>query len=538
MAQTALETLLWRRGIGLEIHRCANRLARHDPEVRNVLDTIRFNRANYAARLFDAPSDSELRPRHGMTMKLEIDPIEANPDYRALEDRLFKRLEPPVNRFVSRPPDCAELASRIPDDGLLIEYWRCTWPVDNQGSIAASYVALVLPKKRPDMACTIHLCKSSEIEDTLFEYLSLLSGRSKTADFRNEDEVQRDPARAREVGQRLRSLLLDPLSVWTEQAGHLLLVPDGLLVRLPFSTLPLGHGYVMDRWLISYLHSARDLFENEETLGLPSSPIVVSDPAYDWPGRMGRSTFFEPLDCAAQEGKTIGHLLGVKPLTETAATKSALMTCGSPKILHIATHGQLLPAQPTIADLGQISQVMSGVRWFDPGEARLYIPGLAVFADNLGRLSGLQLPDQALRSVLALAGANTWLEGSPLPDEAGNGLVTAEDIVAMDLAANQLTVLSACETGLGVIDVGEGVLGLRSSFAIAGAETVVVSLWSVDDSSTEQLMCTFYQNLIEGHMGRAKALQEAQRAIRNQYPDDPYFWGSFICQGASGPLAP
>ena len=147
-----------------------------------------------------------------------------------------------------------------------------------------------------------------------------------------------------------------------------------------------------------------------------------------------------------------------------------------------------------------------------------------------------QLPDQALRSILALAGVNTWLAGDPLPDEAGNGLVTVEDIAGMDLAANKLTVLSACETGLGVIGIGEGVLGLRSSFAIAGAETVVVSLWSVDDVATKDLMCTFYQNLIERRMGRAAALQEAQQAIRTQYPDAPSYWALFICQGAIEPL--
>ena len=220
--------------------------------------------------------------------------------------------------------------------------------------------------------------------------------------------------------------------------------------------------------------------------------------------------------------------LGVKPLAGPAATKHALTTCRSPEILHIATHGLLLPAQGAIAELGPVNPLV----WRDPGEVRFQIPGLAVLAHKLGRLSGRQLPDQALRSVLALAGVNTWLDRYPLPDETGNGLVNAEEIAAMDLAGNKLTVLSACETGLGVIGIGEGMLGLRSSFVIAGAEAVVMSLWSVDDSSTEELMCAFYQNLIARRMGRAEALQEAQKAIREQYPDDPYYWGPFICQGA------
>ena len=260
--------------------------------------------------------------------------------------------------------------------------------------------------------------------------------------------------------------------------------------------------------------------------------MVIPDPAYDWPGSVTRGTFrFERLDYAAEEADTIASMLGIKPLASTDATKEALMTGGCPEILHIATHGMMLPAKPSIAELGPLRPLV----WRDAGEARLHIPGLAVLVPGMERLSDRQLPDQALRSVLALAGVNTWLVDDPLPPEAGNGLMTAEDIGAMDLAGNRLTVLSACETGLGVIGVGEGVLGLGSSFAIAGAETVVMSLWSADDVTTRDLMRAFYQSLLTG-TGRAKALQDAQKAIRNQYPDDPFFWSAFICQGASGPM--
>jgi CHAT domain-containing protein len=259
---------------------------------------------------------------------------------------------------------------------------------------------------------------------------------------------------------------------------------------------------------------------------------VISGPAYDWPGSIPKGRFrLESLECAAAEGEAIANMLGVTPLTDARATKQALTTSRAPEILHIATHGMMLPARPSIAELGPLSPLV----WSDPGELRLQIPGMAVLIPGLGRLSERQLPDQALRSILALAGANTWLDGDPLPPEAGNGFVTADDIAAMDLAGNRLTVLSACETGLGVIGIGEGVLGLRSSFAIAGAETVVTSLWSVHDASTKELMCAFYGNVITG-MGRAAALHEAQKALRDQYPDDPYFWAPFICQGAVGPM--
>jgi CHAT domain-containing protein len=485
--------------------------------------------------LISPPRSSRRRTPH--RLKIEREPIERYPEYQEWEARLLKHLEPEVNRFVSRPPTCAELASKLPADGLLIEFWRCTWP-DNQGSVAASYVASVLPENRPDLAKVIHLCECAALEDTLLEYLAVLSGRSKTAEVANAARDKRDPLRARELGHTLRTLLLDPLEPWTGRVAHLLLVTDGLLSRLPFSTLPLGNvGYVMDRWLVSYLHTARDLFPSDDRSKPSGSPLVISDPAYDWPGPFGQSSSrnfrVDRLEWAAREGEAIGRFLGVTPLTNTDATRAALMMCQSPEILHIATHGMLLPARPSVADLGPVNPLV----WRDAGEMRFQLAGLATFAEGLGRLSERQLPDQALRSILALAGVNTWLDGFPVPDAAGNGLVSAEDIAALELAGNRLTMLSACETGLGVIGIGEGVLGLRSSFTIAGAETLVVSLWAVDDKSTSELMYAFYQNLIERRMGRAEALQQAQKTIRHQHPDDPYYWGSFISQGAVGPLS-
>jgi CHAT domain-containing protein len=527
-AQTALETVLWRRGIGLELYRSANRVARQDADARTLLDTIRFNRANYAAMLYAAPSDSDMRsPQH---MQIVLEPIEQNLEYQAMEGQLFARLDPSVNRFIPQPADCAELASRLPDNSLLIEFWRCTWPGD-QGALAF-YVALVLPANRPDRAAVVQLCDAAVLENTLIDYVSLLSGRSRTADLGHVDEVPPDPASARQLGDTIRQLVLDPLQPWVDRASHLLLITDGLLSRLPFSALPVGDGYLLDRWLVSYLHSARDLFASHGEPASAAGALVIADPAYAWPGFVTRGDFrFDRLECAAEEGATIAKMLEVTPLTNTEATRQALMTSRRPEILHVATHGMMLPAKPSIAEAGPLSPLI----WRDAGELRLSIPGLSVFVDGIGRLSGRQVPDQSLRSIIALAGVNTWLDGDPLPAEAGNGLVTAEDIVAMDLAGNKLAVLSACETGLGVIGVGEGVLGLGSSLAVAGAETIVTTLWNVDDTATRDLMVTFYDGVLKGK-GRAEALQDAQKTIRNQFPDDPYYWSPFICHGAFGPM--
>ena len=95
--------------------------------------------------------------------------------------------------------------------------------------------------------------------------------------------------------------------------------------------------------------------------------------------------------------------------------------------------------------------------------------------------------------------------------------------------------LSACDTGRGDIRAGEGVLGLRRAFAVAGAETLVMSLWKVPDAQTQELMIDFYERLRDGRP-RADALRDAQLDMKKKHPH-PAYWGAFICQGEPGPLA-
>jgi CHAT domain-containing protein len=123
-----------------------------------------------------------------------------------------------------------------------------------------------------------------------------------------------------------------------------------------------------------------------------------------------------------------------------------------------------------------------------------------------------------------------------VPDEAEDGIVTAEDVSALDLLSTELVVLSACESGLGEIYVGEGSFGLRRVFAIAGARTLVMSLWRVPDQQTQELMVEFYRRLLAGE-SRADALRVAQLAVKAAHPE-PRYWGAFICQGDPGPLPP
>lgn len=134
--------------------------------------------------------------------------------------------------------------------------------------------------------------------------------------------------------------------------------------------------------------------------------------------------------------------------------------------------------------------------------------------------------DQALiRSGLLFSGANVSLSGTELPDDVEDGVLTALELSEMNLAQIDLVVLSACQTALGEIS-GEGVFGLQRGFKLAGANSLLMSLWKVDDEATKILMVEFYKNLLEGKNKR-EALHIAQQTLRNTHPE-PEYWAGFI----------
>ncbi len=112
---------------------------------------------------------------------------------------------------------------------------------------------------------------------------------------------------------------------------------------------------------------------------------------------------------------------------------------------------------------------------------------------------------------------------------ADDGILTAFEVMNLDLSTTHLVVLSACETGLGKIENGEGVYGLQRSFLQAGARNIMISLWKVDDLMTQELMIKFYHHLFQGHSDRA-ALKLAQLDQLKKYRN-PFGWGGFIMIG-------
>jgi CHAT domain-containing protein len=173
---------------------------------------------------------------------------------------------------------------------------------------------------------------------------------------------------------------------------------------------------------------------------------------------------------------------------------------GHAEVLHIATHGFFL------ADLSDVE------------------------ADKvLGVETSKAKKNPLLRSGLMLANCEKVFDETGEKATANNGIITAYEVMNLSLEKTDLVVMSACETGLGDIKSGEGVYGLQRSFLVAGAKSVIMSLWEVSDDATMELMTAFYKNYAKSG-NKQEAFLAAQKQVKLKYKE-PFYWGAFVMIG-------
>jgi CHAT domain-containing protein len=306
--------------------------------------------------------------------------------------------------------------------------------------------------------------------------ISPLIGRFRNA-LRDPGRDVKTPARA------LDERVMQPLRTSLDGVTRLLVSPDGDLNLVPLEALVDSHGrYLIERYATSYLTSGRDLLRMQIARAVPGRPVIVADPLFGEPAA-GSALYFAPLSGSAAEGRAIKTLFpDATLLTGGRATKASIMQVKAPRILHIASHGFFLNAD-----------------------------GPSAAAQN-----------PLLRSGLVLAGGNVTQR---------DGILTALEASGLDLWGTKLVTLSACDTGIGEIQNHEGVYGLRRAFVLAGAETLVMSLWPVSDYITRDAMVGYYSRLRAG-AGRGDALRQAKfEILKRPNRRHPYYWAGFIQSG-------
>jgi CHAT domain-containing protein len=324
------------------------------------------------------------------------------------------------------------------------------------------------------------------------------------------DEHRRD---ARELARTADRKIMQPLRALAGDAKQLLLSPDGDLNLIPFEALLDENGrYLVEDYSISYLTTGRDLLRMQTLQTSLSGPVVVANPFFGEPpvatARAGdrrrsvttggdrSSLYFAPLTGTSEEARSIKSLFpDASILAGREANKAALKRLQAPAILHIATHGFFFSESPQTPAGGKRA-VQANVKVDNP----------------------------LLRSGLALAGAN-------LNNSGDDGVLTALEASGLNLWGTKVVTLSACETGLGDVKNGEGVYGLRRAFLLAGAQTLVMSLWPVSDRVTRETMTAYYTGLKSG-LTRGEALRQAQLALlRRKGRQHPFYWAGFIQAG-------
>ena len=267
--------------------------------------------------------------------------------------------------------------------------------------------------------------------------------------------------------------------------------------------------------------SGRDLLRLAGPRAPRSPAVIVASPDYGpspspvVPGTVS----FAPLAGAAAEVDQLRPFFPTAPLTGAAATKRALAALAGPAILHVATHG--------FYTRGSAATAPAPAPAAGSGSATTHAQrGMVV----KGSTASQPPPDDPLDALdqagLAMAGAN----------QGADGIVTAREIASFDWWGTKLVVLSACETGVGAVPSGDGVYGLRRAVVLAGVEAQVVSLWNVNDSSVQELMRAYYDDLARG-TGRAEALRQAKlRLLRESRYAHPHYWAAFILAGDWTPL--
>jgi CHAT domain-containing protein len=326
----------------------------------------------------------------------------------------------------------------------------------------------------------------------------------------------------------LYCLIIEPLLPHLQGRKQLFVSPDGSLNLIPFEAFITPQGkYLVEEVSIQYIAAGRDIVRFKDEARAQGKALILADPDYDLgeqkrievarqmgvsevevrgiPSRDARVLTFKRLPDTRKEAEAIQKTMeqgGVTCRQDKEAIQEVLFATEYPKVLHIATHGYFLPDQKITP------------KW-DPGRDTLPHDALKAYENPM------------LRSGIALAGANTsQREGKDY------GMVNAEKILGLRLKGTELVVLSACETGLGDVQTGEGVFGLKRAFILSGARTVVMSLWSVPSKETTELMGWFYRKW-SGGMTKAAALREAKLELMKENPN-PFFWGAFVMVGDPG----
>jgi CHAT domain-containing protein len=429
------------------------------------------------------------------TPKEEIENLEA--EQEAVQSRLSGLSEAFAASRKSAAPDAAAITKLLPEGAVLVDY------LFHGGELTA------FVHRRGAEPARVDLGDAKPIDEAVTTWRRLLHVR-RTA---RED-----------AGAKVKALVWEKLETHIKDAKVVLVSPDGSLGSVPFAALP---GSKEGRYLI-------------EDVAVAVVPVPAAVPALLAPVReedrlppsllVAGSIRYDPDEGAAKPG---GTRSGREVFTRLPGTRPEMNSVRG-SFVDMFEEGRVISLREGKATKAATRRALCRVRY-----AHIATHGFfAAEEANKGEWHPMLL------SGLALTDANS------APRDGGeDGILTALEVSEMDLSRLELAVMSACETGLGKVAGGEGVLGLQRAFQAAGARSVISSLWCVDDKATQQLMSEFYTAAWDSDkiISRAESLRAAQLSMlrdgvkRGMAREDdvkkgetrlpPYYWAAFVLSG-------
>lgn len=478
-----------------------------DAETKRLYESLMKMRKALAALEFSGPEDMTLQQYKDKLnlLKSSKDDMEVSLSRRSAKYALLKS---------SSTADIKDISSLLPEGSVYVDF----------ADIAPINLKTGERSGRKYLAFVLVAGRGEPVTSQLIEIGDMQTVNGKINDFlveMNSPEVFGiipDKSVLDEISRELYTLLIKPIEQHLKGRRHLFISPAGNVNLLPFEVLMDEQGkYLIEQAEISYITAGRDIMRFSDTTKASDKAVIMADPDYDLSlpeqtalgPRQGTSRLiramqrfnFPRIPSTAVEADSIEEImrttlnLTVENLQRGDADERRLLEVSAPRILHLATHGFFL------TDLALVQ------------------------SDNPSKSENTKAVDNPmLRSGIVLSSVNTSLKSG-----LGSGIITAEKALALNIQGTDLVVLSACNTGVGAIERGEGVFGLKRAFLIAGSKSMMMSLWSVSSRETQEFMVTFYELLASGK-GKASALRETKLKMMHQY-DNPFFWGAFILVG-------
>jgi CHAT domain-containing protein len=413
-----------------------------------------------------------------------IDPVALQQEVERLEKDLSQRSEFFGQSFESRKITFEDVKKSLRENEVAIEMVRYRH-FNHILTDSVVYAALYLrsDQKQPK---AIIMGDGKRMETRFFKYYrNSITGKI-------QDEIS-------------YGIFWKPIQEVLGQVSTVYLSADGVYNQINLESIPTPDGrYILDNSNIVLVSNTKDLYlrkiKSRATASI-NTACMIGNPNFYGSADVRRRV--SALPGTEKEVHQVQFMLEQKgwatvSYLENTASEENVKGVNSPKIFHIATHG-------------------------------FYKPQSAVETDDIESNEAALSRNPLMRTGLLLKGAGDLLEKTEHNYNIDNGILTAHEAMNLNLDKTDIVILSACETGLGDLEAGEGVYGLQRAFLVAGAKVLIMSMFKVDDAATQELMLKFYQKWLNSGNMRTSFI-EAKKELRSTYPE-PIYWGAFMMIG-------